>query len=408
MDGTGVVARPDFAPGETFQKQSAAPTLTAPADNASISTWPVFQWTPVDGAYQYHVEVATDQNFSTLVDNTTVDETSYTAASTYPAGQKLYWRVQAEAKDQGTAVGLAWSAAGHFTKTLPVPSFSTPTVFTNATTGDAIPVWQWNPVAGAVSYDVVLNCSQQMSCTNGNGLNTTAAVLTQLTGSLPFTWQVRANFPTVQNGSPSTPVSGNWTSLQPFQRTIAAPTGLATVNHGLHNFSMSWAPKLGAKTYLFEASSSQALQSNGKFENAFETIPTDTTSAAPTMATNYTQYQNGGPVYWHVAAVDADGNTGAFSPIQTMALPLKLGISVSGFLIRRTMGSVAVTVTDPGFKGVAGVSIKASGAGVKVTTLKTGASGKVTFRLKPTKKGKITFAATKTGCTSVSQTLTVN
>jgi hypothetical protein len=106
--------------------------------------------------------------------------------------------------------------------------------------------------------------------------------------------------------------------------------------------------------------------------------------------------------------VDADGNTGAFSPIQTMALPLKLGISVSGFLIRRTMGSVAVTVTDPGFKGVAGVSIKASGAGVKVTTLKTGASGKVTFRLKPTKKGKITFAATKTGCTSVSQTLTVN
>ena len=202
MDGTGVVARPDLAPAQTFQKQSAAPTLTAPADNASISTWPVFQWTPVDGAYLYHVEVATDQNFSNLVDNTTVDETSYTAASTYPAGQKLYWRVQAEAKDQGTAVGLAWSSAGHFTKTLPVPSFSAPTVFTNATSGDAIPVWQWNPVAGAVSYDVVLNCSLSMSCTNGNGLDTTAAVLTQLTGSLPFSWQVRANFPTVQNGSP--------------------------------------------------------------------------------------------------------------------------------------------------------------------------------------------------------------
>ena len=54
------------------------------------------------------------------------------------------------------------------------------------------------------------------------------------------------------------------------------------------------------------------------------------------------------------------------------------------------------------------MSIKASGAGVKVTTLKTSASGKVTFRLKPTKKGKITFAATKAGCTSISSTLTVN
>ena len=108
--GTGVVARPDHAPAETFQKQSAAPALTAPANAASISTWPVFQWTPVDGAYAYHIQVATDANFSNLVDNQTVDETSYTAASTYPAGQKLYWRVQAEGEAPGTPVGLAWSS----------------------------------------------------------------------------------------------------------------------------------------------------------------------------------------------------------------------------------------------------------------------------------------------------------
>ena len=102
FNGTGVVARPDYAPAETFQKQSAAPALTAPANAASISTWPVFQWTPVDGAYAYHIQVATDPNFSNLVDNQTVDETSYTAASTYPAGQKLYWRVQAEGETNST------------------------------------------------------------------------------------------------------------------------------------------------------------------------------------------------------------------------------------------------------------------------------------------------------------------
>ena len=110
FDGTGVVARPDHAPTKTFQKQSAAPTLTAPANATSISTWPVFQWTPVDGAYAYHIQVATDPNFSNLVDNQTVDETSYTAASTYPAGQKLYWRVQAEGETNSTPVGLAWSS----------------------------------------------------------------------------------------------------------------------------------------------------------------------------------------------------------------------------------------------------------------------------------------------------------
>ncbi len=408
FDGTVVSARPDLAPTETFQKQSAAPTLTAPADNASISTWPVFQWTPVDGAYVYHVQVATDANFSNLVDNTTVDETSYTAASTYPAGQKLYWRVQAEAKSTGTPVGLAWSTPGHFTKTLPAPSFSTPTNYNNATTGDAIPVWQWNPVPGAVSYDVVLNCPNTMSCTNGTGLDSTVAVLTHLTGTKAFTWQVRANFPTVQNGSPGTPVSGSYTAVQPFQRTISAPTGLATSTGGLHNFAMSWAPKSGAKQYKFEVSTTPAQNSDGSFSSTFEQFLTDTTSAAPTMAYDYSTYQNGGTLYWHVAAVDADGNTGAFSPIQTLGLPLKLSESVSGFLIRKTMGSVAVTMTNAVGDKISGVSIKASGAGVKVTTLKTSASGKVTFRLKPTKKGKITFAATKAGCTSISSTLTVN
>jgi hypothetical protein len=406
-DGTGVVARPDFAPEQTFQKQSAAPALTAPADNASISTWPVFQWTPVSGAYVYHVEVATDSNFSNLVDNVTVDETSYTAASTYPAGKTLYWRVQAEAKAQSTPVGLAWSTTGHFTKTLPVPSFTTPTAFSNIATGDAIPVWQWNPVAGAVSYDVLLNCPQGMSCTNGTALDTTAVASTHLTGTKAFTWQVRANFPTVQNGIPTTPVSGAYTAVQPFQRTIAAPTSLITSSGGLHSFSMSWAPKLGAKTYKFEVSTSQSQNSDGSFAGPFETIITDTTSAAPTMMNTYSTYQNGGKLYWHVAAADADGNQGAFSPVQTLTLPLRLVIAVSGGLVPKTTGSVTVTMTNGVNNVISGVTIKATGAGIKAKTLKTGTSGKVTFKLKPTKKGTITFAATKTNCQGAKGTLTV-
>jgi hypothetical protein len=407
-DGTGVLARPDSAPAETFQKQSAAPTLTAPADNTSISTWPVFQWTPVDGAYVYHIQVATDSNFSNLVDDQTVDETSYTAASTYPAGKTLYWRVQAEAKTISTPIGLAWSSAGHVTKTLPMPSFTTPVAFTNATTGDNIPVWQWNPVAGAVSYDVILNCPTGMSCTGGNGLDTTAAVMTHLTGTKSFTWQVRANFPTLQSGFPASPVSGAYTTAQPFQRTIAAPTGLVTSTAGLHNFSMSWAPKLGAKTYKFEMSTTQAQNSDGSFSNAFESFSTDTTTAAPTMMNTFTTYQNGGTLYWHVAAVDADGNQGAFSPIQTLTLPLKLTMSIAtGGLLPKTAANVTVTMTNAAGNVISGVTVKVAGAGIKAQALKTSAKGKVTFRVKPTKKGTLTFTATKTNCTGVTGTSTV-
>jgi hypothetical protein len=406
--GTGVVARPDHAPAETFQKQSAAPTLTAPANAASISTWPVFQWTPVPGAWAYHVQVATDANFSNLVDSKTVAETSYTADSTYPAGQKLYWRVQAEGEAPGTAVGLAWSTAGNFTKTLPSPSFSTPTTFVNATTGDSIPVWHWNPVPGAVSYDVTLNCPQGMSCTSGNGLDTTAVAMTHLTGTKSFTWEVRAEFPTVQNGTPSVTVPGAYTSLQPFQRTIAAPTALVTSTGGLHNFSMSWAPKLGAKTYRFEVSTTPAQNADGSFAAPIEGFNTDTTSAAPTMQYDYTTYQNGGALYWHVAAVDADGNQGAFSATQTLTLPLKLSLSISsGGIVHKTAATVTVTITNGSGNLISGVTVKVAGAGIKAQAVKTGAKGKATFRVKPTKKGKLTFTATKTGCTTVTGTTAV-
>jgi hypothetical protein len=408
FDGTGVVARPDYAPTETFQKQSDAPTLSAPADNSTITTWPVFQWSPVDGALVYHIQVATDANFSNLVDNTTVDETSYTAASTYPANQKLYWRVQAEAKSSSQPIGLAWSAVGHFTKTLPVPSFTSPTVFTNPTTGDSIPVWQWNPVAGAVSYDAVLVCPSGMSCSDANGIDTTAVAMTHSTGTKPFSWKVRANFPTVQNGSPSTPVSGAYTASQPYQRTIAAPGGLVTSSGGLHNFSMSWNPKAGAKQYRFEVSTTQAVNPDGSFSNTFEQITTDTTSAAPTMQYTYGTYQNGGTLYWHVAAVDADGNVGAYSAVQTLTLPMKLNISTSaGALFPKQKSKVTVTIKNAAGNVISGVAVKASGAGIKATTLKTGTGGKVTFTFKPTKKGAITLSATRANCQSAKTTLTV-
>jgi hypothetical protein len=408
FDGTGVVAHPDAAPAETFQKQSDAPTLSAPSDNATISTWPVFQWTPVDGALIYHIQVATDQNFSNLVDNTTVDETSYTAASTYPANQKLYWRVQAEAKNSSQPVGLAWSAVGHFTKTLPVPSFTTPTVFTNAVTGDAIPVWQWNPVPGAVSYDAVLVCPTNMSCSNATGVDTTAVAMTHSTGTQAFSWKVRANFPTVQNGAPSSAVPGSYTALQPYLRTIAAPTGLVTSTGGLHNFSMSWNPKAGAKQYKFEVSTSQAVNPDGSFTSTFEQFNTDTTSAAPTMQFTYGTYQNGGTLYWHVAAVDGDGNVGAYSPIQTLTLPMKLSIATNaGALFPKQKTKVTVTIKNASNNVISGVSIKATGAGITATTLKTGTLGKVTFTFKPTKKGTITLSATKTNCQGVKATLSV-
>jgi hypothetical protein len=356
--------------------------------------------------------VATDQNFSNIVTggDVHVDETSYTPASTYPAGQVLYWRVQAEAKGSLTAVGLKWSAKGTFTKTLPVPSFTTPDVISNPTTSDGIPIWSWNPVAGAVSYDITLTCPAGSQCSNGVGFDTTSVVASHLTGTKPLTWQVRANFPTVNNGNPSTAVHGAYTSPVNFQRTISAPASPVTTVGSLTNFSMSWAPKAGAKQYLVEVSTSQAVNATGAFSTTVEKITTDTTAAAPSLlAIGGTTYLNGGTLYWHVAAKDADGNVGSYTSIQTLALPTKLvATSSKPSITKRVATSVTITVKSAQGSLISNASVKVSGAGITAKTQKTGSHGTTTFKLHPTKKGKITVTATKSGAQTATISITVS
>ena len=119
----------------------------------------------VQGAIDYHVQISDTSDFSKLsppdgIDQR-VDETSYTASSTLPANKTIYWRVEAEAEGNfGSTIGLGRSQRGQFSTTLGVPSFTTPTNFPNANSGSTIPVWQWNPVTGAASYDVHLTCAQ--------------------------------------------------------------------------------------------------------------------------------------------------------------------------------------------------------------------------------------------------------
>jgi hypothetical protein len=415
-NGGGAVGDPvNSAAAQDFQKQSVAPTLISPAGQAIVPTQPDFQWSPVEGAYYYHLEVSTAAQFTcdqqtpgpTCLENVgkssvnALAESSYSSNTTYPAGQTLYWRVQAVDR---AGTGLAWSDTGQFTKTLPAPTFSGITAPFNPTTSDSIPVWKWNPVPGAISYDVQLTCPLTMSCTNGSNLDTTATSLLSLTGELPFTWKVRANFPT---GSGQ--IHGAWSDPQNFQRAIAAPTGEVNQGNGtLHNFSFAWAPKAGAKQYIVQVSTSRLTNSDGSFQSTVQTITTDNAIAAPTLESPTTAYTDGGTLYWHVAAKDADGNVGTYSAPLSFKLPLKIAVaSDTSVMVRKTTKTVTITTKDARNHVISGVTVKVSGAGVTATSKKTGTGGKVTFKVHPTKGGKITFKATKSGCTSGSTTINV-
>jgi hypothetical protein len=376
FDGSLAKGNPLLAAADDFQKQSTPPSLLSPSAGQVFLDQPTFRWSPAEGARRYELQVASDASFSNLLDNVTVDGTSYSSNSTYPADTVLYWRVRA---DDENLLGLTWSAVGTFQKTLPAP---VPTG-SNPTSGDMLPVWSWAPVQGASSYDVEVDQPDGQHRVFSS-LYSPVVSFIKMTGTGIWHWRVRAEFP--QAGSSSTP--GPYSALQAFTRTISQPLNLQTDSSTDHVL-LSWSPRIGVKQYRLEVSSTP------DFSTPVEDVMTDNTSYAPLMTKS--GYTVGGTLLWRVAGVDADHNQGDWSAVEQIKLQPKLKVSVIGVLRRRRPGSVSVSVTDGrGFR-LDKVLVRISGKGIKSRTARTDSKGRVRFTLKPTKRGKLLVTASRSG-----------
>jgi len=385
-NGTGAVGDPLSAAAQSFQKQSAPPTRLGPADGTQFFDQPTFRWTPTEGARRYRIQVAQDPSFGTPIDDLTTDSTSYTSNTTYPADTVLYWRVRA---DDENSVGLTWSTTGTFQRKLatPVPSA------TNSTAGEYLPVWSWNPVNGAVSYDLSIDQPDGQNKTFTD-FRMPATSFQKLTGTGVFHWRVRAEFP--QQGSGQTP--GPWSASSPFTRTIGEPGGLKT-DSAPDRVLLSWNPKLGVKQYK--------LQVSGRpdFSTSIENVMTDNTAYAPKLSN--VAYLSGNQLYWRVAGVDPDGNLGDYSPAQPLSLLPRMKLTAKGSLRKRVRGTVTVTVKNAAGRWIKGAKVRVTGAGAKAQTRSTSALGVVRFTIRPTKRGRVLFTAKKPGFQSAGITMRV-
>jgi hypothetical protein len=385
-DGTNAVGTPALGAPQNFQKQSTPPSRIAPADGTLFFDQPTFRWTPTEGARRYRFQVAQDPSFGSPIDDLTTDSTAYTSNTTYPADTVLYWRVRA---DDENAVGLTWSTTGTFQRKLaaPVPSA------TNSVAGEYLPVWAWNPVNGAVSYDLSID-QPDGTTRNWTDFRMPATSFQKLTGTGVFHWRVRAEF--AKQGFGKTP--GPWSASMPFTRQIGEPGGLRT-DAAPDHVLFSWSPKLGVKEYR--------LQVSGRpdFSTPIEEITTDNTAYAPKLSN--VAYLSGNQLYWRVAGVDGDGNVGDFSPAQPLSLLPRMKVTVKGSLRKRRRSSVSVTIKNASGIWMPGVKIRVLGAGVKAQTRKTSRWGVASFRLRPTKRGRVLFTAKKSGFQSAGITLRV-
>jgi hypothetical protein len=382
---------------QVFAKQSLPPVLVSPNGGAAVNTpATTFRWNPVsEGVRSYRLQVAQDATFSTPIDDILTDSTAYTSNRTYPSDRTLYWRVRAEAEDSSNFVALPWSASGTFRKQLPRPIWDT----NNPPSGAGLPVLSWNPVPGAVSYDV------QVEEADGDrreytGFPTHAVSFRQFTGvGVTKVW-VRANFPTDTLGVVHGPFSAEFWS---YAHTIPEPAN-PTHEAGANRLLLAWNPRPAADEYRVQ------ISQRPDFATTVETGTTQTTAYAPLLTT--LPYTNGGSFWWRVAMVDADRNVGDYTAARSFTLPKtstspvapptttrsRFNIAVSGWPALRRYRTITLSVRNHLNKPVYRAAVRVSGAGVGARTKYTSRYGKVAFRLRATRYPSfLTFRITKPG-----------
>lgn len=280
------------------------PVLQSPSDNASgVSITPTLEWNLSTGAESYLVEVA-DGSFSESNIKFKSGDLSKTTTSVRASGLsygKTYsWRVTAKKSGQSKTSG-AWQ----FTVETGIPSVPSLDSPSNGATNVSIsPELKWRSVAGATSYSLQYTTDKEFKkdVSLNEGINDTSFTATDLSSNTKYYWQVRAKGPGGYSGW-----SGAWEFTtgvgRPAVPTLKEPSNGDTVSTSP---TLSWNSVNGAKSYKLEVSL------NSDVSKPFE-------KAEKLTATSYslgTKLDNNKKYYWHVKAVNGDGESnwsGAFS-----------------------------------------------------------------------------------------------
>ncbi|MBD3393575.1 MAG: hypothetical protein GF418_15685, partial [Chitinivibrionales bacterium] len=198
----------------SFTTILAPPALDSPGDAATgIPTSPTLTWEELSAADTYGIQVATDDAFSsTIEDEAGVTDTTF-APSELSHNMTYYWRVNAT-NAGGTS---AWSETRFFV-TEP-GSDDIPALVSPASSSTGRPVNQklkWNEQSGASSYGLQVSTESDFGTTvvDESGLDDTTHALGGLDNDTKYYWRVNA----IKAGGTT-----GWSNVWNFTTIIALP-----------------------------------------------------------------------------------------------------------------------------------------------------------------------------------------
>ncbi|GGP05901.1 hypothetical protein GCM10010992_23980 [Cloacibacterium rupense] len=189
----------DPTPTPTPNSAPTVPSLISPTNQSlCISNALTFNWnTSTDAqndAITYQIQIATDNQFTQIINSSTVNSTSYTF--TLDKGKAYYWRVKAidskNASSEFSTTNSLYTEANATTNHLPfMPQLVKPAQDTNVNTTVDL---EWNAsdvdTSDVLSYDIYWGTSKTNLTNSKTNVSTKTTQITGLQATTTYFWRV--------------------------------------------------------------------------------------------------------------------------------------------------------------------------------------------------------------------------
>lgn len=167
------------------------PTLLSPANNdTALAINPTLSWSVSEDAQFYHLQVATDENFNTIVtqDSTITANLKQVSLNNFTT---YYWRVKAKNATGSSSFSSVWQ----FKTIIAIPAKPVLSIPANNDTNITLtPTLVWNALQYAATYELNVASDQNFTTIvyTISNLNSTSQQVTALESDKIFYWRVRA------------------------------------------------------------------------------------------------------------------------------------------------------------------------------------------------------------------------
>ncbi|HET6939629.1 MAG TPA: hypothetical protein VFI19_13525, partial [Nocardioides sp.] len=253
------------AAGLSVYASPQALALDAPANpspSGAQTGIPTFMWDRVDGATTYDFQISSSDQFTTTLVSVTTVQRQYVPKLQLPTGTQLYWRVRA------SGAGEVWTTTPFSLNIVGAPTLIGPADAAQLTQPDSPVTLSWQPLPGAMSYDVQYGVDPNFvdQTTTTNVKTSSFVVPLQAPGS--YVWRVRGVlatgiFTAWSGGASPLPPARSYQVMGLANSSAVPPTSPPDdPNQALTDVVLDWEPIKGAKSYQLQISTDQLFPAN--------------------------------------------------------------------------------------------------------------------------------------------------